>query len=139
LGNRQRHVANLLAVAGVLWSIGVGVWIWLTPIRTSVVLFEASASSVSGSAVSATRTDPVQRTRRFADISLLGPVPLIIPAALAGLAALAVWRRKGALLMLAPTCMLAAFCFIAGFSIGFAYIPAGGLLVAAVAVSLFSN
>ena len=126
------RIPNLLAAAGFLWTIGVGVWIWMTPVRLSGVSSEAFASSTAGVTSSVVRTVLVEETRRFADVSLLGPVPLMMPAVLAGLAAMAVWRRKSLLLMLLPTATLLVFCFIAGFSIGAAYVPAGGAMVLAV-------
>jgi len=135
----RRQVANLLAAAGVVWSIGVGIWIWVTPIRFVGISNEAWAWSGPGSTASGMRVVPVERTRRFADVSLLGPVPLAIPVALAGLAALAVWRRKGALLTLLPAVLLLAFCFIAGFSIGAAYVPAGCVVLLAVLLNLGSR
>lgn len=132
--------ANLLAAAGLLWSIGVGVWIWVTPIRFSGISSQMSASSSSsGATTSILRTGPVEQTRRFSDVSRLGPVPLMIPAAVAGLAALGVWRRKSLLLMLLPTAVFLLFCFVAGFSIGGAYVPAGALLLTAVLISLSSR
>jgi hypothetical protein len=132
--------ANLLAAAGLLWSIGVGVWIWVTPIRFSGISSQMRASSsASGTSTSILRTGPVEQTRRFSDVSRLGPVPLMVPAAVAGLAALGVWRRRSLLLMLLPTAALLLFCFVAGFSIGGAYVPAGALLLTAVLISLASK
>ena len=88
--------------------------------------------SASRAATSATaRSVPFTETRRFADVSLFGPLPLAIPVVLAGLAAWTIWRRKAFLLMLLPTAALILFCFIAGFSIGRAYVPAGGVMLLA--------
>lgn len=132
--------ANILAAAGLFWSIGVGVWIWVTPIRYSGVSSQMTASSsTSGANTSVLRTGPVEQTRRFSEVSRLGPVPLMIPAAVAGFAALGVWRRKGLLLMLLPTAVFLLFCFVAGFSIGGAFVPAGALLSTAVLISLASR
>jgi hypothetical protein len=124
--------ARLLAAAGFLWCIGVGIWIWVTPIRYSGVSSQTWSTSTSrGSTSAVVRTVPFTETRRFADVSLLGPLPLAIPVVLAGLAAWTIWRRKTFLLMLLPTAALLLFCFIAGFSIGRAYVPAGGVMLLA--------
>jgi hypothetical protein len=126
------RIAGVLAAGAVVWCIGVGIWIWVTPIRYSGVSAQTWSSSTSqGTNATTIRTAPFRETRRFADVSLFGPLPLAIPVTVAGLAALAIWRRKGILLTLLPTAAFLLFCFIAGFSIGGAYVPAGVALAIA--------
>jgi hypothetical protein len=55
---------------------------------------------------------------------------LVIPVLLASWAAWAAWRQQIRALAIA-TLIFLAFCFIAGFSIGGAYVPIGLGLVAA--------
>ena len=75
------------------------------------------------------------RYRACSEISHFGPAPLIVPAALAALAAWAAWRGHR-LAVGVSALLLVAFMFVSGFSIGAAYIPAAGLLVAAAGLAV---
>ena len=110
------------AAAAVIWCLVVGVRIWTTPVRGSVVEWTTAPTGI----------EVVERVedRSFAEVSLLGFVPLVIPALLAGWALSAAWRRS--LVGLAvSTLVFLVFCIITGFSIGGAYTPAGLCLVVA--------
>lgn len=129
----QRHtsgmIATALAAAGFAWCVGVSVWIWVTPIRSSGFRTEAWSSWGPDGAVSAgARTVPFAGTHRFSERSLLGPLPLVVPVLLAGCAAWAAWRNRKITLSVATGALL-AFCLLAGFSIGRGYIPGGGLML----------
>ena len=109
-----------LALAAVAWCVAVGLWLWVTPIRYNGVASTAYADS--GGVVQQT-TYRLAETRSFADVSLLGPLPLIIAVLIAASGAWAVWR--GRLIPAAiATGILLLFTILGGFSIGFAYIPA---------------
>jgi hypothetical protein len=101
---RLAWTSQMLALISLSWCVVVGFWIWFTPVRY------AGMTGAPG--------QPDQHTvvyRAFADVSFLGPLPLII-----------------------PTLMLAAFAFVAGFSIGSAYmLPAGLLLLATLFAARF--
>jgi hypothetical protein len=96
----DRFCRGLAAVA-VAWCIGIGIWLWITP----------------------TGQPPL----RFADVSALGPVPLVIPVAIAALGAWGAWRQHPVLLGTSVALML-IFALLAGFSIGAGYLPAAGAL-----------
>jgi hypothetical protein len=114
----------ILAAAGALWCVGVGFWIWFTPV--------ASHGIVGG-------TGQPDREfveyHAFSDVSMFGALPLVVPAALALLAAWSAWRgsRVGVVIL---AVLFAAFTFVAGFSIGAAYVPAAGLLLWAALVAV---
>lgn len=109
-----------LALAAVAWSVAIGVWLWVTPIRYNGVASTAYADS--GGVVQQT-THRFAETRTFADVSLLGPLPLIIAVLIAASGAWAVWRDRLVPAAIA-TGILLLFTILGGFSIGFAYIPA---------------
>jgi hypothetical protein len=108
-----------LALISLSWCVVVGFRIWFTPVRyvgITVVPGQPDQHSVAYSA--------------FADVSFLGPLPLIIPTLIATAGAWAAWRGLRVALGLAAV-LLAAFAFVTGFSIGGAYVlPAGLLLLA---------
>ena len=108
-----------LAIMAAAWSLGIGFWIWITPIRSGVGWTAAADSSGVGQQT----TYRFDETRSFADVSLLGPLPLIIPVLLTALGAWAVWRGRKMPAAIA-TGILLVFTILGGFSIGFAYIPA---------------
>ena len=117
-----------LALAAVAWCGTLGVWLWVTPILHEGVASHAYADSSGVMQQTAYR---VTGSRSFAEVSALGPVPLLVPLLLAALGAWAVWR--GRLLPAATaTGALLAFTLLAGFSIGAWYIPAAGALVWAI-------
>ena len=99
----------LLATVSLAWCVVIGIWIWFTPIGQS---------------------------RSFAEVSLFGPAPLILPVLLAALATWGVWRGRRGVLGFAAL-LLAVFTFISGFSIGSGYLPASGLLILAAVMAMF--
>lgn len=125
-------IAKLLSAAGLLWCVGVGIVIWVTPIRSTGFGARAWSSStsgdVSGNVSSGVQTVPVESVRRFADISLFGPLPLIVPVVLAAFGTWAAWRNRRLPLLLATAALL-VFCFVTGFSIGRGYVLGGGALL----------
>ena len=96
----------------------MGCWIWFAPIRS-----EAIRNGV-----------PAVRYHSFSEVSLLGPVPLVVPVLIAAVAAWAAWRSHQVILGFAAF-LLAVFTFISGFSIGAGYLPASGLLFLAAVVA----
>ena len=129
--------ARLLSAAGFVWCVVVSLFIWFMPIRSagaSTVIWSASGSPQGGST---RRVVPVQTSRRFADVSLFGPAPLVVPVVLAGLATWAVWGGRS-IAALVTIAILLLFCFVAGFSIGPAYLLGGGALAGALAIVLAS-
>jgi hypothetical protein len=121
-----------LALGAVAWCVAVGVWLWITPIRSNGVASTAYADS--GGVVQQTPYR-LAETRSFADVSLLGPLPLIIPVLIAAIGAWAVWR--GRLIPAAiATAVLLVFTNLGGLSIGAGYVPAvAGLVWALVALA----
>lgn len=122
-----RWIARVLAVAAVVWCVGIGLWLWVTP-----VLYVGRMSGMhadSGGVVQSTYE--IRGTHSFAERSALGPVPLLIPLVIAALGAWAVWRGR-----LLPATIaagfLVVFVFLAGFSIGTGYVPAAGALIWAI-------
>ena len=79
------------------------------------------------------RTVPVEVSHTFAEVSLWGALPLVVPVLLAALAMWAAWRNKR-LALLVSTAALLAFCVLAGFSIGRGYVLGGGAMVWALLV-----
>jgi hypothetical protein len=104
------------------WCLLVSGRIWFTPIPFSGVEWSTASGQLEFS-------ERVQY-RSFSEISGLGVVPLLLPVLLAGWAAWAAWRRRTRALVIATSVFL-AFCFLAGFSVGGAYLPAGFGLAAA--------
>lgn len=116
-GWRSWRLAAALAWGGLAWSVAAGVLIWVLP----------QGSSVTATSDGGVTTGPGES---FSSMSGLGPVPLLIPVALAGLAAWAVLRRRRAVLI-GATVVLAVYALLTGFSIGLAYVPAVVALVVA--------
>jgi len=128
------RVSKFLSAAGLLWCISIGIWIWVTPIRSSGVSTQTWWSAGDDGVVSSgERTVPFDSYRRFADSSRLGALPLLMPVMLATLATWAAWRNKQLLLSL-TTALLLAFCVLTGFSIGTGYFPAAGAMLWALLV-----
>ena len=101
---RQPVIAKLtvaLPVVAAAWTVAIGLGIWF---------------------------GPIYGPRSFASISGFGPIPLIVPAALATLAATFAWRRQRAPYLLC-TAAFGVFVIISSLSIGEYYIPAIGLLI----------
>ena len=100
-----RWIARLLAVGAVAWCVALGAWIWSTPLGTPPL--------------------------SFAEISALGPVPLLIPLLISASGAWAVWRGRLLPATIAAG-LLVVLVFLTGFSIGTGYAPAAGALVWAI-------
>jgi hypothetical protein len=116
-------VAPILASISAVWCVVIGFWIWFTPI---------GHSGIGGSS---RQEQYVVHYQSFADISHLGALPLIIPTALAVLATCAAWRGFRAGLGVSAF-LFAGFTFIAGFSIGGAYLPAAVFLILATLLAM---
>ena len=109
----------MLALLSLSWCVVVGFWIWFTPVRY------VGSSGGPGQAVQQTVV-----YKAVADVSSLGPLPLVIPTLIASAGATAAWHGARVALGLAAL-LLAAFAFVTGFSIGGAYhLPAGLLFLA---------
>ena len=119
-----RWVARGLGWAAVAWCLAIGVWLWMTPTRSEGIATTAYADSSGVVQQTAYR---FTNSQSFADHSLLGPVPLIVPVLLAAVGAWAVWRRRMVSAAIA-TVLLLVFTVLAGFSIGAGYVPAVGAL-----------
>jgi hypothetical protein len=116
------RLAPLLSTLSLAWCVLIGAWFWFTPIG-----YEAITNDV-----------PTMRYRSFSEVSLFGPAPLVVPVLITAAAAWAAWRSHRVLLGFAAF-LLAVFTFISGFSIGRGYVPASGLLLAAVLASSLSS
>ena len=114
-----------LALAAVAWCVAVGVWLWITPIRYNGV---ASTAYADSGGVAQQATYQVTGSRSFADVSLLGPLPLIIPVLITAIAAWTVWRGRVISAGIA-TGILLVFTILGGFSIGAGYVPAVAALI----------
>ena len=123
-------IPRILATLGLLWSLWAGVRIWTTPVVHTHVSMVAEGSNEPDAL-----RDPYPEVRRFAEISPLGTLPLVIPVALAALAVFGAWIRESFTLALGAVLLL-GYSFVTGFSIGGAYVPAALCLVAASAVDL---
>lgn len=121
-----RLIAPLLATASLVWCVFVGWSMWTTPIPFS----EIYSSGVAGLPPMTGRTEGY---RSFSQMSALGAIPLVVPVVLTGLAVwMAFWGRT--MLLLVVTLLVLAYSVVTGFSIGSAYLPAGGVLVVATLV-----
>ena len=115
-------LASGFACGGLIWCVAVGVIIWFLP----------QGSSVTTSSTGGSTTGPAES---FSSISGFGPVPLLVPVALAGLATWAGLKHHRAVLI-GATVLLGLYTLLAGFSIGLAYVPAVlALIVACMASS----
>jgi hypothetical protein len=91
-----RFSSRLLAAASVGWCAYAAWIIWVTP--------------YSGS-------------RSFSDVSHSGPLPLIVPLAIAAVGVVAAWTNRPIALLVSALVML-AYAVVTGFSIGGMYQPA---------------
>lgn len=123
-------LSTIVAATNLVWCLVAGARIWTTPVRFSGVEWTMGPAG-------ARAIDRVEY-RSFSDISGLGIVPLVVPVLLAGWATWAAWRQRIRGLAVA-TLIFLAFCFIAGFSIGGAYVPIGLGLVAATLLGMLSK
>jgi len=107
---RDWRLASYLALAGLLWCVAVGFLLWFLPLGSS------SSSSSAGETVAGAGES-------FASLSGYGPLPLIVPAVLCGVATWSALRHHRLVLILS-TVLLGLYALLGGFSIGFAYVPA---------------
>jgi hypothetical protein len=130
--NRSHWLARGLAAAALVWCAGLGIWLWVTPIRSHgvTVFSEASPDGTTYRGPFA-----VERTQSFSEISALGALPLLVPALIAGVGLWGAWRRRTKTMAVSAGIM-AIFCVIAGFSIGRGYLPAAAALVWATIANL---
>jgi len=117
---RDWRLAFYLAAAGLLWSVVVGVLLYLLPLGTSV------GASSSGA--------EVETRERVFTLSLSSVWPLIVPVLLCALAAWAAARHHRTPLIIAAV-LLAVFALLGLLSIGVAYVPAVLLLIVSVLAS----
>ena len=119
---RDWRLASYLSLAGLLWCVAVGLLLWFLPLGSS------SSNSSAGETVAG-------GGESFASLSGYGPLPLIVPAVLCGVA---VWSalRHHRLVLILSTVLLGLFALLSGFSIGLFYVPAVlALIVACLATS----
>jgi hypothetical protein len=104
---RGWRLVVILSGAALLWCVVVGLLLWFLP---------------AGGGQS------------FSSISALGPVPLIIPVVLAtaALCSTLIHRRAP---IIGATAALGGYALLTGLSIGLAYLPAVGALIACVVAS----
>ena len=100
------------------WCVGMGAWLWFMPM------------GYDGVTITNGIRQEVTTYRSFSEVSQLGPLPLIIPACVALVAAWAA-RRGHRVGLGVATLLLAGFTIASGFSIGANYLPAAGALILA--------
>jgi hypothetical protein len=130
-----RLLVKFIGMAAVIWTIGVSVYIIFAPTQSQV------SSHVALPDGSVLRQEELITDNLFQREGWLGVVgfilwPLSLPILIGITGARAAWiYKEGLLWAMAGTMLL--FCFVAGFSIGGAYVAAAcGLLVAALLSTL---
>ena len=125
-----RSLSTVVAATGLVWCVVAGWWIWTTPVR-----FSGIAGTMEPAGARA-----VERVeyRLISDISEFGILPLVVPVLLAAWATWAACRQR-ILALAVATVIFLVFCFIAGFSIGGAYVPVGLGLVIATLLGMLSR
>jgi hypothetical protein len=124
-----RLVSPMLATATLLWCLFVGWWIWITPVRYVGLVSDPEDPDKSVQA---------EKYERFGSVSGLGATPLVIPVLLSGVATLAAWMKRP-LMLFSLGLVLLVYGFVTGFSIGSAYMPAGGVLLLAALLAFASR
>jgi hypothetical protein len=119
----HRLMALSLSIIGLVWCVGVGIYIWATPLTYT----RHSSGSPS-----------FKIQVPFSEASLLGPVPLLIPVVLAMTAVWAVAAERLGVLV-GTTLIFVALSFLGGFSVGGAYLPAAGLVGLAAVVAAYED
>ena len=114
----------VLAASSAAWCVVTGCWLWVTPMRYVGVEITGGVRR------------EVTTYHRFAEVSQFGPLPLIVPASLAIIAAWAAWRGHRVGLAVAAL-LLTGFTVLAGFSIGADYLPAAGALILAALLAMW--
>ena len=117
---RDWRLAFYLAAAGLVWSVAVGVLLYLLPLGTAV----STTSSGAG----------VETRERIFTLTLSSLWPLIVPALLCALAAWAAAGHHRTSLIIAAV-LLAVFALLGALSIGVAYVPAVMLLIVSLLAS----
>ncbi len=117
---RDWRLAFYLAIAGLLWTVAVGLLLYFLPLGTS------GTTSSSGA--------EVETREHIFTLSLSSLWPLIVPALLCAMAAWAAARHRRTLLI-AVAVLLAVFALLGALSIGVAYVPAVLLLIVSVLAS----
>jgi hypothetical protein len=107
---------HLLALVAFLWCIVVSAMLWLTPVR-----YLHDRSDEPG---------PRFEFVPFREAAAFPLATLLIPTALAW-SALSFVRRQKRKYLAVVTIALFAYSFVAGFSVGLAYVPAAGILLCA--------
>lgn len=118
--SRGRGRAVVLAGAGLFCGVAASLFCYLAPLSATVSGNPDGDGMVVGS-------------ERIFSATLSSLWPVLLPIAIAAMACLAAWfgHRPG---LAAMTLLLAVYCFLGGFSIGFFYLPALVLLAAALVV-----
>lgn len=119
-----RVFPGLLATLTLLWCLFVGWYVWTTPVRYVGLAPDPQDPE---------RVVQAEKYEPFSNVSAGGALPLGIPVVLAGLATAAAWAHLPVAVGLLGLTLL-AFGFVTGFSIGSAYIPAGGVLILAAGI-----
>ena len=121
-------LSKIFVLTAYILCIWTSYKVWVTPVEYNVVEIHDSGNG-------AVTEKNFVRFKKFSDISSLGVVPLLVPAVIVFLAVLAVFKFKSIALCSSVLLML-FFWFVAGFSIGMAYLPVVILLILTVTVNL---
>ena len=125
-----RILVKFIGIAAAIWTIGVSVYILFAPTQSQVSTYVALPD---GSALRQEKHITENLLQREGWLGVIGFIlgPLSLPILIGITGARAAWMyREGLLWAMAGTMLL--FSFLAGFSIGGAYVAAAlGLLVAA--------
>jgi hypothetical protein len=124
---KSRSMQLLLVGATLLWCVGFGYWLWVTPVQMVERRIESSTSQASSPAPTT-----IVRSRSFAELS--GPGPVVIPVVLAGLASLAAVMKWPAVLG-SVAVLLLVFAMLTAFSVGLGYVPAAAAVFGAWMIS----
>jgi uncharacterized membrane protein YhfC len=134
---RARKPIVALSTACLLWCIAAGLLLWFIPLGSSESQ-SVSAKVINGQTIVSSGPVVAGPGQSFASVSALGPLPLIIPVVLAGIAAWSALRRHKWVLI-GATILLALFAFLTGFSIGLFYLPAAAVQVVACIMALSAS
>ncbi len=125
-----RPLVTFIGIAAAIWTLGISLYIVLMPTETQKYTHRLSAD---GTMLRQEEHSTTSLLRREGWIGLFAFVlwPLSLPIMIGITGARAAWQHKQGLLWGMAGAML-VFSFLAGFSIGGAFMPAaGGLFVAA--------
>jgi len=118
-----RSLVKFIGLAAAIWTIGVSIYILFAPTQSHY-----SSHIILPDGTSVRQEGYVTKTlmEREGWVGVIGFIlgPLLVPILISITGARAAWLHKqGLLWTMAGTMLL--FCFLAGFSIGGAYVPAG--------------